>query len=149
MKIQKFDAKIINWQTFWDQFESSIDSKENITDIDKFGYLRNLLGDSARETILGLTLTSENYKNAIQLLRDRFANPQVQVSAYMEQLYKLKRVESFSNVHDLRKLYDKVGSSIRNFNSLGISLFVPLLTDKLTKSLRLSVARKITSEIWI
>ena len=153
LKIQKFDGKIINWQTFWDQFESSIDSKENIADIDKFGYLRNLLGDSARETILGLTLTSENYKNAIQLLRDRFANPQVQVSAYMEQLYKLKHVESMSNVHDLRKLYDKVESSIRNFNSLGISsetygaLLVPLLTDKLPKSLRLSVARKMTSEI--
>ena len=105
VKIQKFDRKIINWQTFWDQFESSLDSQENITDIDKFGYLRNLLCDSARETISGLTLTSENYKNAIQLLRDGFANPQVHVSAYMEQLYKLKCVESMSNVHDLRKLY--------------------------------------------
>ena len=31
-----------NRQTFWDQFESSIDSQENITDIDNFGYLRNL-----------------------------------------------------------------------------------------------------------
>ena len=105
LKIQKFYGKIIKWQTFWDQFESSIDSQENITDIDKFGYLRNLLCDSARETISGLTLTSENYKNAIQLLRDGFANPQVHVSAYMEQLYKLKCVESMSNVHDLRKLY--------------------------------------------
>ena len=37
LKIQKFDGKIINWETFWDQFESSIDSQENITDIDKFG----------------------------------------------------------------------------------------------------------------
>ena len=59
VKIQKFDGKIINWQTFWDQFESSLDSQENITDIDKFGYLRNLLCNSARETIPGLTLTSE------------------------------------------------------------------------------------------
>ena len=89
VKIQKFDGKIINWQTFWGQFESSLDSQENITDIDKFGYLRNLLCNSARETIPGLTLTSENYKNAIQLLRDQIANCQVQVSAYMEQLYKL------------------------------------------------------------
>ena len=71
-----------NRQTFWDQFESSIDSQENITDIDNFGYLRNLFCDSARETISGLTLTSENYKNAIKLLRYQFANPQVQVSAH-------------------------------------------------------------------
>ena len=39
----------------------------------------------------------------------------------MEQLHKLKRVESMSNVHDLRKLYDEVESFIRNLNSLGIS----------------------------
>ena len=110
--------------------------------------------DSAREIISRLTPTSKNYKNAIQLLRDRFANPQVQVSAYMEQLYKLKRVESMSNVHDLRKLYDKVESSIRNLNSVRISsetygaFLVPLLTGKLPISLRLSVARKMASEIW-
>ena len=113
-KSKNYDGKIINWQTFWDQFESSIDGQENVTDIEKFGYLRNLLCNSTRETISGITLTSENYKNAIQLLRDRFAKPQVQVSEYIEQLYKLKRVESLSNVHDLRKLYHKVGSSIRN-----------------------------------
>ena len=59
-----------------------------------------------------------------------------------------------SNVHDLRKLYDKVESSIRNLNSFGISLetygafLVPLLSDKLPTSLRLSVGRKMTSEIW-
>ena len=39
----------------------------------------------------------------------------------MEQLYKLKRAESMSNVHDLKELYDKVESSIRNLNSFGIS----------------------------
>ena len=32
----------------------------------------------------------------------------------MEQLYKPKRIESMSNVYDLRKLCDKVESSIRN-----------------------------------
>ena len=31
LKIQKSDGKIINWQTFWDQSESSIDSQENLT----------------------------------------------------------------------------------------------------------------------
>ena len=57
LKIKKFDGKIINWRTFWDQFQSSVDSQENITNINKFGYLRNLLCDSARETISGLTVT--------------------------------------------------------------------------------------------
>ena len=85
---------------------------------------------------------------------DSFANPQVQVSAYMEQLCKLKRLKSVSNVHDLRKLYDKVESFIRNLNSLGISsesfcpFLIPLLTDKLPTALRLFIAWKMSSEIW-
>ena len=66
-------------------------------------------------------MTSENYRNTIQLLKDQFAYPHVQVSAHMEQLHKLKRVEVMSNVHDLRKLYDKIESSIRNLNAFGIS----------------------------
>ena len=96
----------------------------------------------------------------MQLLRDRFANTQVQVREYVEQLYKLKRVESMSNEHGLWKYYDPIEFSIRTLKSLGISsetydtyetygaFLVPLLTDKLPTSLRLSVARKMTSEIW-
>ena len=84
---------------------------------------------------------------------DPFANLQVQVSLNMEQLYKLKRLKSMSNVHDLRKLYGKVESFIRNLNSVGISsesfgaFLIPLLTDKLPTALLLSIARKMSSEI--
>ena len=46
--ILKFDGKIINWQTFWDQTEFSLDSQENIADINKFGY--EIYCVSARET---------------------------------------------------------------------------------------------------
>ena len=62
----------------------------------------------------------------------------------MEQLFKPKPVESISNIHDLRKLYDEVELSFRNLNSLGISFenygapSVPLLTDEYLASLRLS-----------
>lgn len=44
----------------------------------------------------------------IHLLKDQFANHQIQVSAYMEQLHELKLTEYMPNKHDLRKLYDQV-----------------------------------------
>ena len=34
--IKEFDGSVLNWQTFWDQFESTIHSKTNISNIDKF-----------------------------------------------------------------------------------------------------------------
>ena len=36
--IKEFDGSVLNWQTFWDQFESTIHSKTNISSIDKFSY---------------------------------------------------------------------------------------------------------------
>ena len=34
--IKEFDGSVLNWQSFWDQFESTIHSKTNISNIDKF-----------------------------------------------------------------------------------------------------------------
>ena len=59
---------ILNCQTFWDQYYSSVHVKTNISEIDKFTYLKSLLSESAFETISGLTLTSDNYVEAIKLL---------------------------------------------------------------------------------
>ena len=49
--IKEFDGSVLNWQTFWDQFESTIHSKTNISNIDKFGYLTSYLCKSAYDTI--------------------------------------------------------------------------------------------------
>ena len=56
--IKEFDGNVLNWQTFWDQFESTIHSKININDIDKFSYLKSFLCPSAYETISGLALAN-------------------------------------------------------------------------------------------
>ena len=63
--ISPFDGNTLNWTTFWDQFESSIHSKRGISDIDKFSYLRSFLAPVALEAISGLTLSSQNYSEAI------------------------------------------------------------------------------------
>ena len=93
---------------------SMIHQKQNTNDIDKFTYLRSYLCDSANSVISGLTLTSEKYKEAIDLLRQRYANPQVLISAHMKTFVSLNSVKSFNDVKGLRKLFDTVESSFRN-----------------------------------
>ena len=41
--IKEFDGNVLNWLMFWDQFESTIDSKTNISNIDKCSYLTSFL----------------------------------------------------------------------------------------------------------
>ena len=52
-------------------------------EIDKFTYLKSLLSESAFETISGLTVTSDNYAEAINLLQNRYENHQVLINAYI------------------------------------------------------------------
>ena len=68
LEIKKFNGNILELQSFWNQFSSAIYNKENISNIDKFTYLKSFLCDSANCTISGLMLTSENYCQAIELL---------------------------------------------------------------------------------
>ena len=61
-------------------------------------YLKSDLCDSADSVISGLALTSENYyKEAIDLLRQRYVNPQVLISAHMKKFVPLNNIKS---IHD-------------------------------------------------
>ena len=82
--IKEFDGNVLNWQTFWDQFESTIHSKININNIDKFSYLKSFLCPSAYETISGLVLTSQNYLEVVELLKQRYGNTQILINTYVE-----------------------------------------------------------------
>ena len=118
--ISPFDGNTLNWTTFWDQFESSIHSKRGISDIDKFSYLRSFLAPVALETISGLTLSSQNYSEAIDLLKNRYGNPQTLINSYMEQFVNLETVTKTNDVIRLRKLLNKVENSMRNLRNLGV-----------------------------
>ena len=70
LEISKFNGNILNWQSFWDQFNLAIHTKTNISDIDKFSYLKSFLCDSALCIVLGLSLSSLNYSNAISYYKN-------------------------------------------------------------------------------
>ena len=74
--------------------------------------------DSANSVISGLTLTSENYEETIDLLRQRYTNPQALISAHMEKLVSLKNnAQILHEVKGLRKLFETVESDIRNLKT--------------------------------
>ena len=52
--------------------------------------LRRYLAGQALATVSGLTYNSENYKEALDILIDRYGNPQVLISAHMETLVRIK-----------------------------------------------------------
>ena len=65
----------------------------------------------AAECVRGFSLTSKNYIEAKKLLKDRFGNMQVIISAYIKILLKLSQLNN-DNVTKLTSLYNLVESNI-------------------------------------
>ena len=51
IEIPKFNGKSIEWQRFWDQFSTAIDSKTNIPNVVIFSYLKGALSKDVQESI--------------------------------------------------------------------------------------------------
>jgi hypothetical protein len=97
-----------------------------------------------------LALTEGNYKVAIDILKQRYGNTQVVISAHMDEMLKLPDC-SIGKVRDLRRVYDKI--NVRGLEALGVkseqygSLLIPIIMSKLPPELRIHVARKTASEL--
>ena len=46
IEVPTFDGNILNWRIFWEQFESTVHTKTQLSDSDKLTYVRDALKDS-------------------------------------------------------------------------------------------------------
>ena len=106
------------------------------------------------KTKLSSRFSNQNYLEAVQLLKNRYGNPQLLINTYMEQFVQLDKIEKSNDVIRLRMFYNKVEITIRNLKSLNIepstygSLLIPVLTSKLPTDLRTLFARKFSNRVW-
>ena len=56
ISVPSFDGNILNWTSFWEQFEVAVHNKHNLQDVEKLAYLKDVVKDSpARHVIEGLS----------------------------------------------------------------------------------------------
>ena len=127
-----------------------VHANSDLSDVDKFNYLRSLLDGTALDAIAGQTLSWGNYQEAVEVLCKRFGNKQVIISKHMETLMNMEAISSDRHLRNLRRLYDNTESHVRSLKSLGIeaasygALLSPVLLAKLPPELRLIVSRKVS-----
>ena len=147
LTIKTFNGKLTAWTPFWDSFKSAIHENSELSKKDKFNYLRYMVTNGALEAISGLTLTSANYDEAIEIMKRMFGNKQLIMNQHMEQLLSVERVTSQHDVKGLRHLYDVIESNVRSLRSLDVSadsyssLLSSVLMNKLPPELRLIATR--------
>ena len=125
----------------------------DLTNIEKFTYLRSLLNKTASQAIEGFPLTADNYAAAWRLLNERFGNEQIIISSHMNKILNINPVYS-PNVRSLRELYDNVESNMRALENLGVSyeqfgsLLIRIILEKLPNMIKLQISRKLESDNW-
>jgi len=154
LEIPIFEGDPLEWQGFWDHFNVSFHSNEHISEVDKFSYLKTLLSGKALAVVKGFVLSTENYKEALGLLKERFGNPQVLISAHLDALIKIRKIKNDDDFEGMRKLYHEVEACVRNLRSLEVEtktygcLLILLLKDKLPGQILMEISRGMAGNIW-
>ena len=86
LELTKFDGDLLKWPEFLDFFQTTIHNNHSLDDVDKLKYLRGQLRNEAREVIAGLEVTSVSYIVAVDLLKERYSNKQLNIDAHYARL---------------------------------------------------------------
>ena len=148
IELMKFSGDIMEWQSFWENFQSNVDSQD-MEDCDKFSYLQSVLEGDAKKTIEGLAKTSKNYAVAWELLLDRYGRREKIVHAHVVALLAIAgREPKAKTTSDLRSLYVEIMKHIRSLDSLDVTasqsglVLTPILLECLPRDMRMEWAKE-------
>ncbi|GBM61410.1 hypothetical protein AVEN_70771-1 [Araneus ventricosus] len=148
LQIPQYDGSILNFNDFSSQFEAAIHKNSNLSDVEKFNYLKSYLIKDTEIAIRGLALTSENYDLSLNILKERFARTDMIIDAHMSQLLNLNPVRKSQDVKSLRRLYSICETHIRGLENNGVdpnsysSSLYPILLKSIPRDLSLEFSRK-------
>jgi len=116
--VPTFDGNLLNWNTFWEQFEVSVHSKTGLSDAEKLVYLQHALkGGAAKQAIEGLSRSGDHYAEAIECLKDRYNRPRLIHQAHVRMIVDAPALKDGSG-KELRRLHDVVQQHLRALKSL-------------------------------
>ena len=153
LDLPKFDGNVLEWQSFWDSFDSAIHSNSTLSEVQKFNYLKSLVEGEASNTIAGFALTHTNYVKAVDLLHERFGQTHRIIQSYMQALLDMPTPRN--TLANLRSFYDRIESYVRGLEALGQnqetygSLLVPVILNKLPSEMRRNLTREHGSTNWM
>ena len=111
-----FTGDKLKWSEFWDSFECAIHNNKKLSNIEKFNYLNSKVSGEAKNAILGLALSNENYPIAVDILKDRFGDSQEVIDLHYTKMINLQ--QATNKTSSLRNLYDNMERHIRSLEVL-------------------------------
>ena len=143
-----FDGDCTKWLGFWDLYKCTIHDNEDLSDIQKFTYLKGQLEGDAAKLIQGFSLETANYNSALNLLKNTYGDVGRIKSAYVLKLLNLPNPSS--SVVELKQFYSSFECLIESLRSLNINLdelYTVLLCSKLPPHLQDIIKRSMGGDL--
>ncbi|KFD52842.1 hypothetical protein M513_06333 [Trichuris suis] len=125
--LPKFSGDVLEFNSFWDQFEAGVHGRSDLSNVAKLVYLKSALCGEALEAVDGFHVTNANYPVVVETLRERFGRESLVVESHILSLLKLTKEEEAHGSSTLRELFDKMNRHVRALEAIGKSV-----EDKLT-----------------
>ena len=130
-----YNGDRLKWTEFWDTFETTIDQNGSLLAVEKLKYLNSKLTGEAKLAVSGILLSNENYKVAVDILKERFGNQQTVVNSHYAELINFS--SAYNTTGSLRFLYDQIEKNLRSLNAvkqdINQAIFVSLVTAKVPR----------------
>lgn len=140
-ELPQFNGNYEKWLPFKNTFSAMIDSRKDITDVEKFLLLKSNLKGDALTKISVLTASGENYKQAWSNLEKAYEVKKIIVTRHLSAILNLPIINSES--HDaLTKLVDEAQQHVSSLAALNVEIGSEMLAQILESKLPRKIADK-------
>ena len=115
-----FDGDILSFQSFWETFDSRVNSNCSLNDIDKFDYLLSRCKGQAADALAAIPRTASGYDLAVKTLQRRFGRRAPIIDLCLTQLIETKPLSDECSTPELRRILDLMNVHVRTLLSLGL-----------------------------
>ena len=127
--VPTFDGQVINWNSFWEQFNISIHSRTKLSNTEKLVYLKQSLKDgTAKGVIEGLSKSGEHYEEAIKSLKARYYRPRLIHQTHIRMILEAASLKEGTG-KELRRLHDTVQQHLRALKAMDYEPSSPFITS--------------------
>ncbi|KRX68160.1 hypothetical protein T09_8321 [Trichinella sp. T9] len=155
LKLPQFSWKVLEFPTFWAQFEASVHSRSDLDVTTKFDYLLSGTEGKARSAIAGIPLTAANYTHAVEILTTRFGRPKLVAREHISALWKAPACREMT-MQGIQILVDELMKHLRCLKALDKDPYtghfpvsealMPMLREKFSPALQSAWDLKVGSD---
>nr|XP_029734343.1 uncharacterized protein PFB0145c-like [Aedes albopictus] len=118
INLPRFSGRLADWCVFRDAFDSAIGSRVEISNVEKFQYLKGLVQGDAAKIIESFSISEDGYRDAWRALKLRYENKRQLIRCHIKSLFEVPSIKKES-ADELLNLMERFEQQISVLRRLG------------------------------